>query len=383
MNIPQPRTRLDWLEWAAAGAILVVALLEVFDQVPGEHWYAPLPVSVAFVILTVLPLATMRALPVASIVVSALSFAVYMAIWGQPSSSAAVFIIILLGFGWGRYQGPHRLVTAAAMTAMILAGGLRGDDPRTDLIFVVGITFVAFGAGRLVARYQRLAEQLRAQQPLVARAAVIDERTRIARELHDVVAHGVSVMVIQSVAGRTLLRRDPDQAEEALTVVEATGKDALAELRRLLGVLRADEGDTDVGVRPQPGLGDLDRLVASVKESGLDVDLQVSGDNGALTPGVDLAAYRIVQEALTNVIRHAGTGTATVRVQREPRALTIEVLDDGNGKSANGRAPIEGGGHGLPGMRERAALYGGRLEAGPRESGGYAVRAQLPLEATG
>lgn len=282
-----------------------------------------------------------------------------------------------MGFGWGRYRGARERLLIPAMVGVILACGLRGDDPTTDMIFVLGVTLAPFAGGRLVANYQRLSEQLRAQQSLVARAAVIDERTRIARELHDVVAHAVSVMVIQSVAGRTLLHRDPERAQEALDVVEATGKDALAELRRLLGVLRSDDDDAPVGVQPQPGLGDLDRLLASVGDSGVQVDLEVV-DGSVLTPGMDLAAYRIVQEALTNVIRHAGTDRATVRVTHEPRAVTLEIINGGNGTF--GRSGGLGGGHGLPGMRERAALYGGELEVGPRNGGGYRVRARLPVD---
>jgi signal transduction histidine kinase len=378
MKLPRPRTRLDWLEWAVASAILLDGLLEVFGLVPSQHWNGPRVVAAAFVLAIALPLATMRSHPLRSLLVSALAFAVYNAIWAQPTSSAAVFMLIVIGFGAGRYRGPHEHLLAGVIALMIVASGLRGDNPGTDLIFVLGMTLGPFAAGRLVANRQRLAEQLRAQQPLLARAAVIDERTRIARELHDVVAHGVSVMVIQSVAGRALLRRDPDSAEEALRVIESTGKNALAELRRLLGVLRSDEDAAGVDVQPQPGLGDLDQLVASVAESGLRVDLKVSGEGAPLTPGVDLAAYRIVQEALTNVIRHAGTDRATVRVQREPRELVLEILDGGGGAGSNGGG--SGGGHGLPGMRERAALYGGELVAGPRPQGGYAVRARLPVD---
>ncbi len=372
------RPRLNWLEWVAAGAVLLVGLLEVFGQVAGEHWDAPRPVSAAFVVAISLALAMTRRHPLASVLAAALPFAAYNAIWSQPASSAAVFMLILMGFGWGRYRGPGERLLIPAMASVILAGGLRGDDPKTDLIFVLGMTLAPFAGGRLVANYQRLSQQLRAQQALVARVAVIDERTRIARELHDVVAHAVSVMVIQSVAGRTLLHRDPDRAQEALQVVEATGKDALAELRRLLGMLRTDEDDAPVGVQPQPGLGDLHRLFESVGESGVQVNLELVG-GGTLTPGMDLAAYRIVQEALTNVLRHAGTDQATVRVTHEPRTVTLEITDDGNGAGEH-RSGV-GGGHGLPGMRERAALYGGELQAGPRRGGGYAVRARLPVDA--
>jgi signal transduction histidine kinase len=328
-----------------------------------------------------LPLATMRARPVPSVLIVAASFGLYCAIWGTPASSAAVFVMILACFGAGRYRGAQERLVVAALAGMILLAAIRNDTHSVAVVlFFGGIAAAPFAAGRLVANRQRLADRLRAQQPLVARAAVVDERARIARELHDVVAHGVSVMVIQAAAGRTLLRRDPARAEEPFEVIEATGKQALGELRRLLGVLRADDDEAGLGLQPQPGLGDLDRLVASVAESGLRVDLIIAGESNSLTPGVDLAAYRIVQEALTNVIRHAGTDRATVRVSFEPGAVALEIVDAGGGMDKPGPGSA-GGGHGLPGMRERAALYGGELHAGPRQEGGYAVRARLPAEA--
>jgi signal transduction histidine kinase len=375
------RPRLEWLEWAAAAAVLAVGLIEVLGNVYDEHWKGPAPVSAAFVVAMALPLATMRARPVASVLIVAASFGLYCAIWGTPASSAAVFVMILACFGAGRYRGARERLVVAALVAMILAAAIRNDSHSVAVVlFFGGIALAPFAAGRLVANRQRLADRLRAQQPLVARAAVVDERARIARELHDVVAHGVSVMVIQAAAGRTLLRRDPARAAEPFEVIEATGKQALGELRRLLGVLRADDDETGLGLQPQPGLGDLEQLVAGVGESGVRVELIVSGESDGLTPGVDLAAYRIVQEALTNVIRHSGTDRATVRLAFEPGAVSLEILDEGGGKKAS---PSAGGGHGLPGMRERATLYGGELQAGPREEGGYAVRARLPVEAAG
>ncbi len=381
MAFLRPGTRLEWLDRAAALTVLGIALLEVFGAVRTQHWNGPAPVTAAFVVAICLPLATIRPRPLPSILLSAGAFTIYNGVWGQPSSAAAVFMIILVAFGAGRYHGPRARLAMGAVLAMVVAGGAHGEYRTVaDLFFVGGIALAPFAAGRVVANRQRLAEQLRAQQPLIARAAVVDERARIARELHDVVAHSVSVMVIQSVAGRRLLRRDPERAEETLVAVETTGKEALRELRRLLGVLRTEDDDGAVGVQPQPGLGDLDGLVASVAESGVRVDLEVEGEAAPLSLGVDLAAYRIVQEALTNVIRHTGADRATVRVTRERRAVTLEILDAGGASRANGHEAALGGGHGLPGMRERAALYGGTLEAGPRPEGGYGVRARLPVE---
>jgi signal transduction histidine kinase len=201
---------------------------------------------------------------------------------------------------------------------------------------------------------------------------VVEERARIARELHDVVAHSVSVMTVQTGAVRRLLTPDQERERETLLAVERTGREALNEMRRLLGMLRAtDEAE---GLAPQPSLRQLDTLVEQVREAGLPVELKVEGAPVDLPPGLDLSAYRIVQEALTNALKHAGPARATVAVRYGPDELELEIADDGRG-AANGT----GTGGGLVGMRERAALVGGRLEAGPRNGGGYAVRARLPL----
>jgi len=208
-----------------------------------------------------------------------------------------------------------------------------------------------------------------------AQVAVADERARIARELHDVVAHSVSVMTVQAGAARTMLRTDPERAVAPLLAVEESGRQALAELRRLLGVLRAEDGDT--GLVPQPGLEDLPALLETVRDAGLPVQLHTSGAVRAVGPGVGLAAYRIVQEALTNTLKHAAAQQAWVSVEYGAEELGIEVVDDGHPEpgSADHRS-----GHGLAGMRERSSLYGGQLHAGFEPDGGYAVRARLPVD---
>jgi signal transduction histidine kinase len=226
-------------------------------------------------------------------------------------------------------------------------------------------------ARRAVALEER-AVRLEEEREERERVAVAEERRRIARDLHDVVAHGVGVMTVQAGAARLLLEDDPARAREPLLAVEQAGRQALAELRRLLGILRRDERDS--GLRPQPGLADLDELVAQARRAGLPVELVVEGAPVALPAGVDLAAYRIVQEGLTNTHKHAGPARAGVAVRYEPDALELEITDDGRA-GANG-----GGGHGLVGMRERVALYGGRLEAGPRPKGGFTIHAHLPLD---
>ena len=223
-------------------------------------------------------------------------------------------------------------------------------------------------AAELASRAARL-EREREEQ---ARLAVAEERARIARELHDVVAHSVSVMTVQAGAVRRLLTPEQERERETLLGVERTGREALNEMRRLLGMLRVT--DEEQALAPQPSLRDLDMLVEQVREAGLPVELQVEGEPVDLPPGLDLSAYRIVQEALTNALKHAGPARAAVVVRYGPEDLQLEIADDGRGG-----ANATGSGAGLVGMRERAALVGGRLEAGRQNGGGYFVRARLPL----
>jgi signal transduction histidine kinase len=208
---------------------------------------------------------------------------------------------------------------------------------------------------------------------------VAEERARIARELHDVIAHNVSVMVVQASAGEELFERDPVRARESLASVAATGRAALTELRRLLGVIRAEETEDAASYAPQPGIEYLDELVSQVRQTGLAVEVSVLGQPRELPEGVGLCAYRIVQEALTNTIKHADASRAEVNVRYVEDALELSVLDDGRAAAAaNGGS---GGGHGLIGMRERVALFGGELTTRRRGAErGYEVRARLPLE---
>jgi signal transduction histidine kinase len=254
---------------------------------------------------------------------------------------------------------------------------LLDDRPRlASTLSVIGVSAVAWAIARAFADRGRRAEHLEERAAGLERAhaeAVTHERATIARELHDVIAHSVSVMTVQAGAARLLLDEDLPRARESLVAVEETGRQALGEMRRLLGILRGDEHETRLA--PQPGIADLDALIEQVRAAGLPVDVVVAGEPKALPPGIDLAAYRVVQEALTNALKHAGAARAQVSVRYRSSALELAVTDNGSAR-ANGR----GGGHGLIGMRERVALYGGRFEAGPRAGGGYAVRASLPLD---
>jgi signal transduction histidine kinase len=203
---------------------------------------------------------------------------------------------------------------------------------------------------------------------------VAEERARIARELHDLVAHNVSVMVVQAGGERHALGEEQESTRAVLASIEQAGRQALAEARRLLGMLRSKDDAEEL--EPQPSVDHIDVLVEQVERAGLPVGLTVEGERMPLPAGVDLCAYRIVQEGLTNALKHAGPARAEVLLRYAPRTLDVEVRDDGRGASqANGA----GGGHGLIGMRERVALYGGELETGPRVGGGFEIRAHLPL----
>ena len=269
------------------------------------------------------------------------------------------------------------------------------DDPNFNswgdvLVGVVIFTAVwVFGDSRRVRRlHLEVAEERAARAEREhderARAAVHEERTRIAREMHDIVAHSVSVMVVQAGAARRMVTRDAAAAMVAAGEVEETGRAALRDMRRVIGVLRADgdqaadEARASAALEPQPGMGDVTELVATCRDAGLDVRVRTDGEVRPLPSGVELAAYRIIQEALTNTRKHAGPARAEVRIAYDDDALTVVVADDGRGLGLD--ADPDGTGHGLPGMRERVTVYGGDLDAGPHPGGGFRVRARLPLD---
>lgn len=254
------------------------------------------------------------------------------------------------------------------MTAVVIAASLlgAGDADARDVSFNLLLYALAWILGEAQRARRAAAEDL-------ARQAVTDERARIASELHDVVAHHVSMMVVQAEGGASVAAADPERAVEAFDAISATGRQAMSEMRRVVGVLR-NEG-SEGALAPQPGLGTVGDLVEGVRRSGLEVELQLEGRARPLAPGLDLSAYRILQEALTNAVRHADPRRLTVTVRYDDEAVELEVADDGHGPATDVGA---GGGHGLVGMRERVALYGGELRVGTREGGGFAVVARLP-----
>jgi signal transduction histidine kinase len=216
------------------------------------------------------------------------------------------------------------------------------------------------------------ARRLERERDLAAQIAAAEERARIARDLHDVVAHSVSLIVVQAEAAR-MVQGQPPRAIEAIRQIQTTGRQALTELRHLMGLLGSEQA-TDLA--PQPGLAQLERLISSMQSAGLAVRLQVSGSPRELSPGLDLTVYRVIQEALTNTLKHAPGASAQVQIDFRDRKLWIEVTDSG----AQSQPTPTPGGHGLAGMRQRVALYGGHLEAGPRPEGGFRISVRLPLE---
>jgi signal transduction histidine kinase len=276
----------------------------------------------------------------------------------------------------------RRLAIAGIVLAIGVEALVAYRDPLKNLsafiatCIVFGLIWtVAFALGRKFEEAddaKRRAAQAEQEREERARAAVIEERARIARELHDVVGHSVSVMTVQASAVRRLLRPEQEREREALLIVERTGREALAEMRRMVGVLRRPEEGP--ALAPQPSLTHVERLVEQAREAGLSVELRVEGDPRPLPAGVDLTGYRLVQEGLTNALKHARAGRAQVVVNYGDGDLEVTVSDDGRGAGSG-----DGGGHGLVGMRERVAVFGGELEAGPRAEGGYRLRAKLPV----
>jgi signal transduction histidine kinase len=280
------------------------------------------------------------------------------------------------------------LAFAVALAAMMAIADVKYPQDHTQpQQYIVNLASFAFAwflgvlqrnRRKHTAKLEALNRQLAEERESRARWAVSEERSRIARELHDVIAHAVSVMVVQAGAARRVAVARPEQARDAMTSIESTGRQALGEMRRLVGVLR--DNDEPTTLDPQPRLLDVPALVEQAREAGLQVRLEVKGEPRLLPAGVDLSAYRIVQEALTNVRKHAGPASVEVLVRYGPHGLHIEVCDDGRGGAA-GAASNGHRGQGLIGMRERVALYGGKLDVGPRPEGGFRVLADLPLEA--
>jgi signal transduction histidine kinase len=367
--------------WLAAAVVFCTVLLPA----PG-YWEAPAYSLLLGLLLTV-PLAWRRRAPVAAaaaVVAAGLIQLVTLNSFLAADVAALFMIYALAAYAprWASRGGLALGLFGALLAALRYFSTSFSAElvPTTGAIAVAVVASWALGDLRR-ARLQRFdsleerARLLEVERDQEMRLAATAERTRIARELHDVVAHSLSVVIAQADGGRYAGKADPEAATGALEAIAATGRQALADMRSLLGVLRDGGGEE---YAPQPDVAAIPALVDDVRNSGLDVDLIIEGEPRPLPAGPQLAAYRIVQESLTNVLKHAGpAGRAWVRLQWRTDALELSVLDDGRGASA-AMVDSDGQGQGVRGMVERAKLHGGRLEAGPRAAGGFGVHAALP-----
>jgi signal transduction histidine kinase len=369
----------------ALAALAVAFALAQFVQAALVDDAGVRAVTLAFALLTAVPLALAWRAPLASLLAFDLLCLLGAILGGRllQATEVTVFLCVAGVFAVG-LRAPARdlVVGAVATVALLTATALIEDAPGDVASGIAWVAIVPVGIPALLGRVlrsrnalnRRLDEQAREIERNRAereQAAVLSERSRIARELHDVVAHDVSVMLVQAAAAKRTVPADPERARAAIAAVEETGREALGELRRLLGVLR--RGDEELALAPQPSLERIGALVERMRATGLPVELEVAGDPVHLPPGVDAAAFRIVQEALVNVMRHAAATGALVRVGYEPAAVEVVVSDDGRGTG-----PVRDG-RGLIGLRERVALYGGELRAGRRPARGFELRARLPV----
>ncbi|WP_345436652.1 sensor histidine kinase [Actinoallomurus vinaceus] len=389
------RGRRAWLEAhpIMADALMSVLLAATFLAAVvlqgdgGASGKRPDVFSLLLSTMALLTLTVRRRIPVV-VLGLATGVCVVLSATGYDISAPAVALLIAT-YTVAAHRGlatslPAGTATLAALIAMLVSMGAGFWPTVTNSILFIGIWWLGRSL-RLRRAYldelEARARRLERAREADARAARTEERSRIARELHDVVAHHVSVMTVQAGAARRILERDPDAVRDALTTIEQMGRTALGEMRRLVGVLRTEAEPVRGELSPQPGVSDVGELVDHLRETGLQVQLWIEGESRSLSPGVDLAAFRLIQEALTNTLKHAGPqARAWVRIHFTDRHLTVEVEDDGRGLAAGLGQSNGSRGHGLVGMRERVALYGGDLRIGPRSGGGFEVRARFPLE---
>jgi signal transduction histidine kinase len=377
--------RRYWFDLAIVGMAVLAAMEIVFRLSSDAELDGPTWLFAPWAALFVLPLLARRRFPFGA---PAAVFAIGIAgsLWNGALATysfgnflGVITATFLFGMLFQRERSAIGLGIAYAAAAFVVH-----NDPKQGLgdFFFICFTFtIAWLAGlalggqlRKAASAIERAERAEQERELRALSAVADERARIARELHDIVGHSVSVMTVQASAVRRLLRPEQEREREALLTVEETGRAALAEMRRLVGVLRRPEDSP--ALVPQPSLEYVEKLVQHAREAGLATELLLEGEPTDVPQGVDLTAYRLVQEGLTNALKHANATQAEVIVRYEDGSLELVVRDNGTGDGAGG-----GSGHGLVGIRERVAVFGGELKAGPRPEGGYELRAVLPLAA--
>jgi signal transduction histidine kinase len=372
---------------AAADALLALVLASLAQL---EVWTLrnsgpPRPVQALAALVALLALAWRRRAPLASALV-AVGVLTLVSVFWRTEGNWVIFALLIPTYTVARHREMRSSLAIASLGLVFVALATAQEDNENFGQFLGNYLFIAvlmigtpWAAGRAVRSRQLRAvaledraEALERESEERARAAVAEERLRIARELHDVVGHSLGVIAVQAGAERATLKGAQDSTRETLITIEEASRAALDEMRRLLEMMRRD--DEEVALAPQPSLAHIETLVENVRAAGLPVDLHVEGHPVPLPHGVDLSAYRIVQEALTNALKHAGPARVRVTVRYEADGLALEVADDGTGDA--GEAD---GGHGLIGMRERVALYGGSLSTGARPGGGYAVGVRLPF----
>ncbi|GGM66324.1 hypothetical protein GCM10011608_59520 [Micromonospora sonchi] len=384
----------EWLHRRPLAGDVLLAVGLVLGEIvftlltPREFWLQPLPAALVWSLLCAAPVVLRRVAPWAAVLAALATLVLPVTLQVAPATQSFTFVALTYTMAAYRPVRPALLAAVLLWVPVAVANTLVQPEflPQIGSAYLVAnnllVGIVSFSVGRTVharrSSTQALRERARvaeANQRALAEQAVADERRRIARELHDVVAHHVSVMGVLATGVRRVLRRDPDAADEAIGTIEETSRATLRELRRLLDVLRT-EAEPAAELTPQPGLAGIEALAEQVREAGLPVTLTVAGTPGPLEEGEALTVYRIVQEALTNALKHAGTATAQVRVSFADNAVEVEVTDTGRGPLPD----TDRVGHGLVGMRERVGLYGGVLRTGPRAGGGYRVYARIPIE---
>ena len=383
------RRRRRWLP-VVGDAALAVALAAAFYQATGRH-YGDTRVGIALILLQTLPLAVRRRYPLWVLAVVAAATLATMAaeIPGRSNGGAGVVLLVAL-YSVAAYCPRRQAAWAGIATGAVLAWPLwtaaAGIAPTWVRLLVavgfsLGLPALGWVCGAYVGELRGRAARSRREQELETGRAVAEEQARVGRELHDVIAHTLSVIVIQAGAAADVFDTSPQAARQALGSIGAAGRQALAELRRVLAAVRPQPGEQD-GWAPPPGLAGLGGLLDRVRAAGLQVTARIDGAPVGLPAGVDLAAYRIVQEALTNTLKHARAQAAEVHLCYAPAGLVVEVTDDGRAAVPAGqRGPARG--RGLIGIGERAALHGGTCQAGPRPGGGFAVRVRFPLPGDG
>ena len=372
--------RLAFLDLALA-VIATLAALALYAEVLGNE--EPTAFGVILLIVHGGSLAFRRLWPLAVLAVMLVTAAIYTLGLDLPVYLLGPGILIAVytvGAAEERPRSLLALVVVELVMLILIFVGPSFPDYSSLALFTLLIG-AAWFLGDVVRRWRTAAIQheqraveLAAAREELARRAVSEERLRIARELHDVVAHSMTVVALQAGSGRLAGRQDPEAAQRALETIEKSSREALADMRRLVGVLREGE---DSLTQPAPGLDDIERLVEELRRAGLEVEVSRFGPLDRVPPGMAVAAYRVAQEALTNVVRHAGVDRAELTLGASDGALVVVV---GNGPPTRPVEPIEGGGHGIPGMEERASLYGGSLEAGSTSNGGYRIEARFPFE---